>query len=813
MNGSDVEGHISPCYHREFSYVSGQAVLKSKIAPLALLILFCFSQPPGLLAQPLAFPPIQFVGSGVGNGIDTPVNFTLSADGRHGYLSSERSSLGGTLTLFDVDRIMPIEILTQGGLESGDRRVSNVGRYALLAGNDRFLYSIGVSGGITVYSRDPASGRLAQRQELVVPDVPELVHLAITVNENFIFAVGFNSLVALSRDPATGVLEVMQTLRSGDTDPAGNPVNFGRVVHSPTRVYVSPDDRWLFTVSAFDDRILLFSVEPDSGELSLAQELVNGLPDADGRSISELSFPSGLVFSPNNGSFYVSGSNTISQFRQDTDTGLVTFVSTVSLSENRRAIIGGIVNLKVTADGLNLYAQSCCALVRHSLHPDTGAPTFAENWSTTDADGNPIGQYFFESMMFNNDESRVYMSDSLGDRLVVFERRNETGSLAVVEVVTNSGQPCISGPRLDNPVATALNLSGTRLYVVSSDTNSLLTYDVNNVTRRLTWMHTLPLGEPSEAFFTSDPSPLASVELSEDGRWIFILLKTLVLTELTSIELGPDGVPAGNPVLGTDGSQVGPPLALHSQGENVFVGKRFELHRYRFDPSTRRFELLETLPVGAIAVESAGDLLVTGSVLGLEFFRVNPDGSLTSTQKISAEESDPTGAPAPSVDHLAVALDGNAVYAMGPGQTSLLVYLRDSKSGLFGLAQTFSLINGFAKYARPRWDTSSFSLSEDGTALYVVSTFRNVSPLVRFSVLNDGTLGAGQTVLDRDLVIPGTTDNFYVARHVTASPDGRTAYLALADSDGVLVAGFSDQVSQIGMESPVWEKSCLAGID
>src|SRR5262245_787137 len=188
--------------------------------------------------------------------------FTFSADGGFAYANGEDG--------FDVYARDPATgVLTFVGREDNDDpEFDDTLTGVVLAGvsaDDRHVYAYASGGFLTheavnAFRRDPLTGRLKfirARSEFVAEEVSnaaERGQLAITPDGSYLFALPFASEIAsFVRDPASGKVRLLEKITDDRDGIHGIEFPLGAV---------DPDGIALYTTSARDDSLVVFSIDP-----------------------------------------------------------------------------------------------------------------------------------------------------------------------------------------------------------------------------------------------------------------------------------------------------------------------------------------------------------------------------------------------------------------------------------------------------------------------------------------------------------------------------------------------------------------------
>ncbi|NJN18794.1 MAG: lactonase family protein [Oscillochloris sp.] len=225
----------------------------------------------------------------------------------------------------------------------------------LLSPDGKFLYVSGISSdAITVFRRDPGTGGLrgllnlpAVRQEIIdSTNLNGAYGMAMSADGKYVYATGYSSssLVAFSRNPSTGEL----TAVNGGVYKA--PAIAG--LNGVFRVTISPDGNFLYTASFDGNSVTAFKRNPATGLLTLVDTYSHS---QDG--ISDLESVSSVAISPDGNYLFATAfnSNAVSIFARDKQTGELAQVQTIKRNAGGQPPLGNARDVKVSPDGRMIF--------------------------------------------------------------------------------------------------------------------------------------------------------------------------------------------------------------------------------------------------------------------------------------------------------------------------------------------------------------------------------------------------------------------------------------------------------------------------
>lgn len=313
------------------------------------------------------------------------VAVTVSPDGQHVYTVG-----GGAITLFrrsEADGALSYEEVFKEGVNlSGAVIKGLVGVKAIsLSPNGQQVYVISnpvQAAAVAVFARDAASGTLVQTQvidhDTPIPDAPDLGYdvqgLTVSYDGRHIYVTGGDAVIALARDQSNGHLSFVE--RKGNNNTA-LPSSLG-----PAHLAISPDDRYIYIASPWDDGVFVFEWDKSKPQLTLVETIQ---ADQDGGRIDGLRKAAGVVVSPDGQNVYVlgEGDNAIAVFSRNQANGKLTLIEVIKDDFDYRQNKYGMMSphrLELSPDGRHLFVVSngeAPVITLFSRDPLDGRLTFA----------------------------------------------------------------------------------------------------------------------------------------------------------------------------------------------------------------------------------------------------------------------------------------------------------------------------------------------------------------------------------------------------------------------------------------------------
>jgi 6-phosphogluconolactonase (cycloisomerase 2 family) len=270
---------------------------------------------------------------------------------------------------------------------------------------------------------------------------------------------------------------------------------------------LTPDGTHLYAASFYDDSLVFFSRDVESGKLTQVEILRRDNLDSAGRMVRDIDGPVALVLSPDGRFLYTANqfSNGISIFARDIISGRVTFVESLrngGTDQNGNILrgMGTVYSVLISHDGRFLYAtgRNDDAVVVFARDPESGSLTQVEviaddevDASGAEVDGLDGAAY----MSLSPDGNFLYVTSLYESALVTFQRDSSSGQLTFVDQIRGEqveGIPYVDG--LSEPHAPLVSRDGLTLFVPARGSNQLFIFNRNPNDGKVTLASTLQNG-------------------------------------------------------------------------------------------------------------------------------------------------------------------------------------------------------------------------------------------------------------------------------------------------------------------------------
>ena len=246
--------------------------------------------------------------------------------------------------------LAPLQVFRKG--EGGVAGLGGAKALALSPDGKSLYAANALDNGLSVFDRDPATGLLTHRADLVngvdgVMGLEGPEDLAVSPDGTQLFVSGYASdtLVVFQRDTATGTLVYARHFQDGAGEVDG--------LNGASGLAIPADGASLYVAGYYDSAVAVFRRDPVTGELTYAGCLKDGAGSVEG-----LHYARDAALSPAEDTLYVSGGSddAIALFRRDAATGELSWSRCWVNGEGGVAGLDGARGLVVTGDGKNLYA-------------------------------------------------------------------------------------------------------------------------------------------------------------------------------------------------------------------------------------------------------------------------------------------------------------------------------------------------------------------------------------------------------------------------------------------------------------------------
>ncbi|WP_395375280.1 beta-propeller fold lactonase family protein [Marinicella sp. W31] len=645
---------------------------------------------------------------------------------------------------------------------------------------------------------DDGDGNIGTNAFISYNDLDVHTDMVISNNGGFAYAIGQSAgqgtLLTYSRNQRTGELAEIQRLQNADIG-----VN---ALAGASALSLSPDQMHLYVVSADNDAISSYSVNPVSGELTYLDVLIDGLGGVNG-----LGGARDVLISADGRHVYVAGEldNAIAILNRNTISGLLSFNSLLTGVEG----LSGIAALTFDSSGDYLLAVA---------EANNSIASFARNSGTGVLSPVDVLQdfEFAESILLQPRDIAVLDDTafvaSFGSHAVSAFSVDAAGSLTYLYAVRD-GDTDITA--LQGPESLLFGATGGELYVASSTSESITLFDVvetqldplgivydSTLIPELDGVNGI-IGDSNGTFFyaLSDDLTIAvrqngsecaaqgSGQLSDivnivsGGRVVYTLQGTVLSTATgdlsnTATALMPEQIsetfPSDNSATDTDTLVPESDLSVTKTDglTQIVAGSEliYDLSAFSTGPSSVIATVEDVLPI--FPTEQAGFL--SGSVI----WTCANERIIQLNQEYAADAVNGLA----GIDDLVISADSRFVYTANSTSNSVTVYSMDL-SGALTLVQLLSegdSVDGGTVTGLT--EASGLALDQSGAFLYVTGEGANSLAVFSINAIS-GMLNYVETEVSGSDGVSGLFDPV----DVVVSPDNTGVYVASPGSDAITV--------------------------
>ena len=272
-----------------------------------------------------------------------------------------------------------------------------------------------------------------------------------------------DALAVFSRDAATGLLTFIEVHKDGV---AGVDGLFGSLA-----ARVSPNGNHVYVASRFDHSVAVFARDSATGTLTFLESHHDGVNGVDG-----LEGSYSVDLSPDGKSIYPAGlfDDALVHFERDTETGLLTFVAAYDDGVGGVDGLYGAISSIVSPDGEHVYVASVFGdeVAVFGRNTTTGVLTFLEVHKDGIAGVDGLDGVFFVTI--SDDGESVYTASRTDHAVVVFTRNTDTGALTFRQVLKDG----VNGADgLEGSVGIDVSPDGRNVYSVGREDNAVAVFD------------------------------------------------------------------------------------------------------------------------------------------------------------------------------------------------------------------------------------------------------------------------------------------------------------------------------------------------
>ncbi len=317
----------------------------------------------------------------------------------------------------------------------------------------------------------------------------------------YVASFGNAAISYFSRDEVSGELTYASFVTQED---------IGENALSGARALVlSPDGEFVYSVAMLSDSLATFDRDKTSGALTFQGAIYDTDAGVDG-----LEGPRSIVMSPDGKNLYVAAfdESNISVFSRNSVTGAASFLGVYKKGDQGVEELTQPHALALSPDGKNLYV----GLYGHEIivfdrNAANGLLTYKSRVPFL------VGQSDTSApaLALSPDGKSLYVASWNDDAISVFSRNTETGAIVLASDVFNDAGGVSD---LDGPHAISISSDGAYVYVATTVSHSVTSFERNSETGALSYYQSLVAGAEDQ---WSMRSPI-SIGTSPDGEHVYL---------------------------------------------------------------------------------------------------------------------------------------------------------------------------------------------------------------------------------------------------------------------------------------------------
>lgn len=274
-------------------------------------------------------------------------------------------------------------------------------------------------------------------------------------NGQHVYVAGFfaNAIAVFQRDPQTGGLTFIQTVKNGTNDIKG--------LQGANALALSPDGKHLYVAGSGDDAVVVFTRNLTNGLLTLVEIQQEGI-----KGIETLAGASAIAVSPDGTLVYVAAprDSAITAFQRNANSGVLTYLHSQSVVNGLKSASG----VTVSRDNAFVYVAGSGD---NSISVFTKELAFIGNYRNgIEVPSGLSGAY---SLVTSPDDKNLYVASNTGNSLVAFRRDPALGTLTYLQTFQD-GESAVQG--LAGARAITINPKGNEVYVAGANDNALVVF-------------------------------------------------------------------------------------------------------------------------------------------------------------------------------------------------------------------------------------------------------------------------------------------------------------------------------------------------
>ena len=447
--------------------------------------------------------------------------------------------------------------------------------------DDKFVYiSSDYYDCISLYKREPNIGTLELLKIFYDTDegfegLRGAHEMGISNDGEYIYVASWNDakISTFSRDSISGYISHLQSI--GRWDEGG--------LDWPKSLKLSRDSRFVYVASHMDDKLSVFEINPDNGEL-IYIETVSALSGHGSFSSLEISYDDRYL--------YLAGRNSLGVYIRDIETGKLNIQVLFKYDDPGISGLKVVYSLSVSPDDKNIYAITAT---------DTSFVTFSRNLSNNEfqfVESEPFMNYYISNNGYSNTglicDNNYVFGASYWESGVHKTKRNQTdGSLTYEKLIYEGEGAFVDG--LYNPRSCCADEQQKMVYV-STNGHGISIFQRNDTTGKLIYKNvTNNENQHSSMLWYNN-----KIVLSKDGNYLYALCQANESSGVAILEVdhSSDNLSLIDSIMsdinGSGGINDPIDLAFSPEGEQLYVVSSFNIRgiaQYSYNPQNGSLEL------------------------------------------------------------------------------------------------------------------------------------------------------------------------------------------------------------------------------
>jgi len=446
---------------------------------------------------------------------DVSFNFTTVSQSATAGTDFTATSGQMTIPAGQQQVVIPVEVLSDTASESievFELQISNVSNAQLITPT------------LTAFIMDSNREQKTKKQnEFDNTTIPELISpsdVVFSADNSHVYVAslaGIGSILHFSFENELGTLNLISSI---DNTTIGFEAGMFKLIR---QIVMSPNGKYLYAAASADDAISAFSIDSNTGELTLIASIAESF-------VGEFGIKNvyGLAISSDNKHLYAAGSGTdsVAAFVIDDLTGTLSFIEAETQGVNDPndsgltiSFMDRPIKLSVSPDGNNVYvaAEFSSSVITFDRDNSTGEINYKQSLKSGIDGISEIGGA--AAVLISADGSHVYTVGKADDSIVTFNRIAD-GTLSFNSALTKSNPDFIG---LDSPTGLISSPADDHLYVIGFEDSTMVTFTRKKESTELNFgqLEFADIEQDGVDGINKMNGP-TSLAITSDGKWIIV---------------------------------------------------------------------------------------------------------------------------------------------------------------------------------------------------------------------------------------------------------------------------------------------------